>query len=96
MKHRLLKSHKLITNFKQTRNKTKDDDVEQSSTPNTDTEVQTVLGSSSKPMVNADANASPEPVSVMGYVISDVNIKNMALRNQWDSWRKKQNTGTAL
>ena len=64
-------THKLTTFFKQTRNTTEDDDVEQSSAPKTDTEVQTVLGSSSKPMVNADVNASPEPVSVMGDVICD-------------------------
>ena len=65
------KTHKLTTFFKQTRHTTEDDDVEQSSAPKTDTEVQTVLGSSSKPMVNADVNASPEPVSVMGDVICD-------------------------
>ena len=39
--------------------------------PKTVTEVQTVLVSSSKPMVNGDVNASPEPVSVMGDVICD-------------------------
>ena len=40
-------------------------------TPKTDTEVQTILGSSSKPMMKVDVNASPEPVSVMGDVICD-------------------------
>ena len=35
------------------------------------TEVQTVLGSSAKPMVKTDGNASPEPVSVVGDVICD-------------------------
>ena len=45
--------------------------MEQSSAPETDTEVQTVLGSLSKPMVNADVNASSESVSVMGEVICD-------------------------
>ena len=50
------KTHKLTTFFKQTRNTTEDDDMEQSSAPKTDTEVQTVLGSSSKPLVNTDDN----------------------------------------
>ena len=65
------KTNKITTFFKQTRNTTEYDDVEQSSAPKTATEVQTVLGSSSKPMVNADVNASPEPVSLMNDVICD-------------------------
>ena len=66
----IAEKNQLTTFFKQT-STTEDGDVEQSSAPKTDTEVQTVLGSSSKPMLNADVNASPEPVSVIGDVICD-------------------------